>query len=72
MSVIISRHESNPLFATFVEILAKDVCESLNAVQTRKVSSSLGALGNTKQQDERDKASGKKKVRCHRCCVEAS
>ena len=62
MASIISRHEFNPLFASFAEQLAKDLCESLTAVQTRKVSSSLSVLGNTKQQEERDKASGKKKV----------
>lgn len=43
-------------------MLAKELCEGLNAVQTRKVSSSLSVLGNTKQAEERDKASGKKKV----------
>ena len=62
MSVIISRHGSNPLYAAFAEQLSKDLCESLTAVQTRKVSSTLSVLGNTKQQEERDKASGKKKV----------
>ena len=62
MLAIISRHESNPLFPSFVEQLGKDLCESLTAAQTRKVSSTLSTLGNTKQQDERDKASGKKKV----------
>ena len=61
MSEVIAKHSSNPLFASFAESLAKDICESLNAVQTRKVSSSLSVLGNTKQAEERDKASGKKK-----------
>jgi hypothetical protein len=55
-------HTSNPLYAAFVEQLSKDLCEGLTAVQTRKVSSALSVLGNTKQQEERDKASGKKKV----------
>ena len=59
---VTTRHAANPLYATFVEALAKDLCESLNAVQTRKVSSSLSVLGNAKQAEERDKASGKKKV----------
>lgn len=70
MNSVISRHESNALFSAFVEQLSKDLCESLTAVQTRKVSSSLNVLGNTKQQEERDKASGKKKVcsRSNRCC----
>jgi len=62
MSTIIAPHVSHPLYSAFVESLAKDLCEGLTAVQTRKVSSALGVLGNTKQQEERDKASGKKKV----------
>lgn len=62
VAALTRRHESNGLYATFVEQLAKDLCESLSAVQTRKVSSGLSVLGNTKQQEERDKASGKKKV----------
>lgn len=57
------RHAANPLYPAFVETLAKELCEGLNAVQTRKVSSALSILGNTKQAEERDKASGKKKVR---------
>ena len=64
MSTIISPHTDNALYAAFVEQLAKDLCEGLTAVQTRKVSSALSVLGNTKQQEERDKASGKKKVCC--------
>lgn len=59
---ITSRHESNPLYSTFLEQFTKDLCANLNAVQTRKISSALSVLGNTKQQEERDKASGKKKV----------
>lgn len=62
IAALIKKHETNPLFPAFVEQLAKDLCESLSAVQTRKVSSALSVLGNTKQQEERDKASGKKKV----------
>jgi hypothetical protein len=62
MTTVIAQHESNPLFASFVETLSKDLCESLTAAQTRKVASSLSVVGNTKQQEERDKASGKKKV----------
>ncbi|KIR58872.1 translation initiation factor 3 subunit J [Cryptococcus bacillisporus CA1873] len=58
---IIKKHESNPLYSQFVEQLAKDISTALTAVQTRKVSSALSVLGNTKQQEERDKASGKKK-----------
>ncbi|EJT51844.1 hypothetical protein A1Q2_03009 [Trichosporon asahii var. asahii CBS 8904] len=60
VAAITSRHQSSGLYPAFVEQLAKDLCESLSAVQTRKVSSALSVLGNTKQQEERDKASGKK------------
>ncbi|GMK58282.1 hypothetical protein CspeluHIS016_0503140 [Cutaneotrichosporon spelunceum] len=58
---LVKKHEDNGLYPAFVEQFAKDLCESLSAVQTRKVSSALSVLGNTKQQEERDKASGKKK-----------
>ncbi|EIW67385.1 hypothetical protein TREMEDRAFT_69827 [Tremella mesenterica DSM 1558] len=61
-AALLSRHISNPLYPIFVESLAKDICEPLTAVQTRKVSSTLTVLGNTKQQEERDKANGKKKT----------
>ncbi|RSH88646.1 Translation initiation factor 3 subunit J component [Saitozyma podzolica] len=62
ITALISQHESNPLYPSFVEQFAKDLSESLTAVQVRKVASSLSTLGNTKQQEERDKASGKKKA----------
>ncbi|BEJ16744.1 hypothetical protein CspHIS471_0601450 [Cutaneotrichosporon sp. HIS471] len=61
VAALIKKHEGNGLYPAFVEQLAKDLCASLSAVQTRKVSSALSVLGNTKQQEERDKASGKKK-----------
>ncbi|WVN90206.1 uncharacterized protein L203_105442 [Cryptococcus depauperatus CBS 7841] len=60
-SVLLKKHELNPLYSHFVEQLAKDASAALTAVQTRKVSSALSVLGNTKQQEERDKTSGKKK-----------
>lgn len=59
---LLARHQSNPLYPAFVEQLAKDLCEPLLAVQVRKVGSALATVGNTKQQEERDKANGKKKV----------
>lgn len=62
MALLISRHQTNALYPSFAEQLARDLCEDLSAVQTRKVASGLSALGNVKQQEERDKASGKKKV----------
>ncbi|ODN92768.1 translation initiation factor 3 subunit J [Cryptococcus wingfieldii CBS 7118] len=61
-AAILKKHETNPLFSHFVEQLAKDACAPLTAVQTRKVSSGLGVLGNTKQQEERDSKGGKKKA----------
>lgn len=69
MALIISKHVENPLFPAFVEGFTKDICEPLTAVQVRKVGSGLSTLGNTKQQEERDKASGKKKVRFWRLLV---
>lgn len=64
VTAITARHQTSGLYPAFVEQLARDLCESLSAVQTRKISSALSVLGNTKQQEERDKASGKKnKVR---------
>lgn len=60
VAAITARHQASGLYPAFVEQLSKDLCESLSAVQTRKVSSALSVLGNTKQQEERDKASGKK------------
>lgn len=59
---LLARHQANPLYPAFVEQLAKDLSEPLLAVQVRKVGSGLATLGNTKQQEERDKANGKKKV----------
>jgi translation initiation factor 3 subunit J len=64
---LLARFQGNPLYPAFAEQLAKDVCEPLMAVQVRKVGSGLATLGNTKQQEERDKASGKKKVRPDEC-----
>ena len=61
---LLARHQANPLYPAFVEQLAKDLSEPLLAVQVRKVGSGLATLGNTKQQEERDKANGKKKVSC--------
>ncbi|KAL7423415.1 Translation initiation factor 3 subunit J component [Cryptotrichosporon argae] len=61
-TAVVARHAEHPLFAVFAEQLAKEICEPLSAVQTRKVASALGVVGNTKQQEERDKASGKKKA----------
>lgn len=77
IALLTKKHESNPLYPAFVEGFVKDLCEPLSAVQVRKVGSGISTLGNAKQQEERDKASGKKKVRetlssqfqCHDCRV---
>ena len=61
IAALIATHQDNALYPAFAEQLAKDLCDPLTAVQTRKVSSALGVVGNTKQAEEREKASGKKK-----------
>ncbi|CED82211.1 translation initiation factor eif3 subunit [Phaffia rhodozyma] len=61
-SEIYSKHSSNPLFAYFVEFHAKTLCETLKDSEVRKTASGLNALANIKQQEQRDKASGKKKT----------
>lgn len=58
---IIKRHQSKPLYAMFVEHLAKELVAPLKDVETRKVASSLTTLANEKQREAKDKASGKKK-----------
>lgn len=58
---IVKRHQSKPLYATFVEQLARDISQPLKDVEVRKVASSLTTLANEKQKEQRDKASGKKK-----------
>ncbi|KAG8741751.1 Translation initiation factor 3 subunit J component [Ceratobasidium sp. 414] len=58
---VIQRHQSKPLYATFVEMHVRALAESLRDVDIRKAASALSALGNEKQKEQRDKASGKKK-----------
>ena len=58
---VVKRHQSKPLYATFVEQLARDISEPLKDVEVRKVASSLTTLANEKQKEQREKASGKKK-----------
>lgn len=60
-SLIIEKHGSNPLYAKFVEALAKGLCGPLRDVDTRKTASALTALGNEKQKAQKDAAGGKKK-----------
>ncbi|RXW15047.1 hypothetical protein EST38_g10805 [Candolleomyces aberdarensis] len=58
---IIKRHQSKPLYASFVEQLARDISQPLKDVEVRKVASNLTTLSNEKQKEQKDKASGKKK-----------
>jgi len=58
---IIKRHQSKPLYHTFVEHHARALADPLKDVEVRKVASGLTTLANEKQKEQRDKASGKKK-----------
>lgn len=58
---IIKRHESKPLYPTFIEHHARSLAMPLKDVEVRKVASGLTTLANEKQKEQRDKASGKKK-----------
>ncbi|KAH9949991.1 translation initiation factor eIF3 subunit [Amylocystis lapponica] len=58
---IIKRHQSKPLYATFLEHHVRELAMPLRDVEVRKVASGLTALSNEKQREQRDKASGKKK-----------
>jgi translation initiation factor 3 subunit J len=58
---IIKRHQSKPLFPTFIEYHARALAMPLKDVEVRKVASGLTTLANEKQKEQRDKASGKKK-----------
>ena len=58
---IIKRHESKPLYPSFVEHFARALALPLKDVEVRKVVSGLTTLANEKQKEQRDKASGKKK-----------
>lgn len=59
--LVIARHASNPLFSHFVTTHATQLCESLKDSEVRKTASALSVVANTKQQEQRDKVSGKKK-----------
>ncbi|EUC57072.1 eukaryotic translation initiation factor 3 subunit J [Rhizoctonia solani AG-3 Rhs1AP] len=58
---VIQRHQSKPLYATFVDLHVRALAESLRDVDIRKAASTLSTLANEKQKEQRDKASGKKK-----------
>lgn len=58
---VIQKHQSKPLYASFIELHARALAEPLRDVDVRKVASGLSALANEKQKEQREKASGKKK-----------
>ncbi|KIK99596.1 hypothetical protein PAXRUDRAFT_491099 [Paxillus rubicundulus Ve08.2h10] len=58
---IIKRHQSKPLYPSFVEYHVRQLAEPLRDVEVRKAASGLTTLANEKQKEQRDKASGKKK-----------
>lgn len=60
---IIKRHQSKPLYPTFVEHFVREVAQPLRDVEVRKAASALTTLANEKQREQRDKASGKKKTK---------
>ncbi|KAH7090851.1 translation initiation factor eIF3 subunit [Auriculariales sp. MPI-PUGE-AT-0066] len=61
IELVIKQHSSKPLYATFVELFARELAGPLKDVETRKVASTLTALANEKQKEQRDKATGKGK-----------
>lgn len=58
---VIQRHQSKPLYASFIELHARALAEPMRDVDVRKVASGLSTLANEKQKEQREKASGKKK-----------
>ncbi|KAG1741822.1 translation initiation factor eIF3 subunit [Suillus paluster] len=60
---IVKRHQNKPLYASFVEHHVRELCQPLKDVEIRKAASGLTTLANEKQKEQRDKASGKKKVK---------
>ncbi|PPQ67964.1 hypothetical protein CVT24_003157 [Panaeolus cyanescens] len=60
---IIKKHQSKPLYASFVEYHARAIAQPLKDVEVRKAASGLTTLANEKQKEQRDKTSGKKKTK---------
>jgi len=58
---LIKRHRDKPLYSMFVDIHVKALAAPLKDVDVRKAASSLTALANEKQKEQREKAGGKKK-----------
>jgi translation initiation factor 3 subunit J len=57
----LKRHESKPLYPSFIEHHVKALSQPLRDIEVRKAASGLTTLANEKQKEQRDKASGKKK-----------
>ncbi|EJD06887.1 translation initiation factor eIF3 subunit, partial [Fomitiporia mediterranea MF3/22] len=60
---IIKRHQNKPLYAAFVEHHVRELAQPLKDVEVRKAASTLTALANEKQKEQREKATGKKKTK---------
>ena len=61
IELVLNRHESKPLYPSFVEHHVKALAQPLKDVEVRKAASGLTTLANEKQKEQREKASGKKK-----------
>jgi len=61
IELVMKRHQSKPLYPSFVEHHVKELSQPLKDVEVRKAASALTTLANEKQKEQRDKASGKKK-----------
>lgn len=57
----IKPHINKPLYAGFVEAHVRQLCEPLQDSEVRKAASGLTTLASMKQQEAKDKSSGKKK-----------
>ena len=60
-NMVIKPHINKPLYAGFVETHVRQLCEALKDSEVRKAASGLTTLASMKQQEAKDKASGKKK-----------
>jgi len=58
---ILKKHETQPLYHTFVEYHVRELAQPLKDVEVRKAATALTTLANEKQKEQKDKASGKKK-----------
>jgi translation initiation factor 3 subunit J len=63
IETIIKRHQGKPLYPSFVEMHVRELAKPLNVIEVRKAASTLTALSNEKQKEQKDKSSGKKKTK---------